>query len=134
MDESLVRAVWHRAGSRCEYCLMPQEHDTLTFQIDHIIAQQHGGPTKLANLTLSCFACNHYKGPNISGIDKLTSQLVPVRLFNPRRHKWSKHFRYEGANLRGVTAIGRTTVEVLAINLPHRVALREFLIKAGLFF
>src|SRR5712691_11314135 len=27
MDAVLVRLVWRRAGNRCEYCRMPQEHD-----------------------------------------------------------------------------------------------------------
>jgi hypothetical protein len=38
-----------------------------------------------------------------------------------------------GAQLFGLTPIGRVTVEVLGINLPHRVALRDFLIQVGLF-
>src|SRR5262245_27457841 len=125
MDESLVRLVWTRANSCREYCLMKQENDTLTFQIDHVISEQHGGPTKPSNLALACYACNHYKGPNISGIDPLGIPYLPVRLFNPRRHKWSKHVRYAGSELRGLTAIGRVTVAVLGINRPHRVELRE---------
>ena len=60
-----------------------------------------------------------------------TGKLAP--LFNPRRHKWSYHFRYEGGKLVGRTAIGRTTVEVLRINLPNLVALREVLMEDGLF-
>jgi hypothetical protein len=50
-------------------------------------------------------------------------------LFNPRRHKWSYHFRCSGTLLRGVTAIGRTTVKVLAMNHPDAVALRESLVR-----
>jgi len=134
MEDSLIQLVWERANSRCEYCFMPQEHDTLTFQIDHVIAVQHGGPTRPGNLALACFACNHHKGPNLSGIDPLGDPFLPVRLFNPRRHKWSKHFRYQGGELYGLTAMGRVTVAVLAINLPHRVELRDYPIKGGPFF
>jgi hypothetical protein len=54
-------------------------------------------------------------------------------LYHPRRHKWSHHFRYEGGTLIGRTAIGRTTIDVLQINLPTLVALREVLLAAGLF-
>jgi hypothetical protein len=54
-------------------------------------------------------------------------------LFNPRRHKWTHRFRYAGGELNGRTAIGRTTVEVLRINLPNLVALRELLKEDGLF-
>ena len=55
------------------------------------------------------------------------------RLFHPRVHKWSAHFRWDGPMLVGRTDIGRTTVEVLEINLPHRVAMREALIDEGVF-
>jgi len=54
-------------------------------------------------------------------------------LFNPRRHKWTHHFRYDGAMLVGRTAIGRTTIEVLRINLPNLVTLREVLMEDGSF-
>jgi hypothetical protein len=73
-----------------------------------------------------CYFCNHYKGPNISGIDNATSKTVP--LFNPRRQKWARHFRWEGSRLVGRTAAGRATVATLRINLRHRVAHRQMLI------
>jgi hypothetical protein len=49
-------------------------------------------------------------------------------LFHPRRHKWSQHFRYEGAVLIGRTVIGRTTIRVLRINREEAVTLRESLL------
>ena len=55
MDNALVRLVWQRALHRCEYCQIPQEHDLVPFEIDHIIAACHGGPTNAANLALACF-------------------------------------------------------------------------------
>jgi hypothetical protein len=58
MDESLVLEVWQRAGDVCEYCHIPQAFFPAPFQIDHIIAQQHGGPTALNNLALSCLHWN----------------------------------------------------------------------------
>jgi hypothetical protein len=54
-------------------------------------------------------------------------------LYHPRRHKWSYHLRYQGGTLIGRTAIGRTTIEVLQINRPYLVAIREVLIAAGVF-
>jgi hypothetical protein len=42
MDDDLVQLVWDRAGSICEYCLLPQEYSHLTFEVDHIIATCHG--------------------------------------------------------------------------------------------
>jgi hypothetical protein len=103
----------------------------LRFQIDHVIAQKHRGPTVESNLALSCFWCNAYKGPNIAGIDPKTRQIVP--LFNPRTDRWTVHFRWDGPLLVGISAAARATIEVLEINHPVRVALRESLIAEGVF-
>ncbi len=101
------------------------------FEIDHIIAEKHKGPTVAANLCLSCFYCNSFKGSDISSRDVVKRKLTP--LFNPRRHKWARHFRWKGAYLVGRTAIGRVTVELLRINDRFRVAFREGLMDEGLF-
>lgn len=131
MDAALIRLVWHRAHHCCEYCQMPQLFDEATFEIDHAISRKHGGPTVAGNLALSCFWCNSFKGSDIAGRDKKTRRLVP--LFNPRRHKWSKHFRWDGPLLVGRTPIGRVTIALLRINDAFRVTLREGLIEEGLF-
>lgn len=131
MDEALVRLVWDRAGDTCEYCRMPREYDDLPFEVDHIIARQHEGPTRPRNLALACFTCSKHKGPNIAGVDPRSGAIV--RLFHPRRHKWQRHFRWDGPMLVGRTPIGRATVAVLAINLPHRIALRQTLIEEDVF-
>ena len=55
------------------------------------------------------------------------------RCLIPGVYKWATHFRYQGGELIGRTAIGRTTVEVLRINLPNFVALREVLMDDRLF-
>lgn len=109
---------------------MPTHETTLAFPIDHIIARQHGGPTALENLALCCGRCNLSKGPNIAGLDPQTRELT--RLFDPRRDIWSEHFAFDGPTVAGLTAIGRTTVVVLAMNQPHQVAKRQALIEAGL--
>jgi hypothetical protein len=131
MDVALVAQVWQRANDLCEYCRMPQELDATPFEIDHIIARKHGGPTVAANLALSCCFCNSHKGSDIAGLDSRTGKLMP--LFNPRRHKCSRHFRWRGAFLLGRTPIGRVTVALLNINDLLRVALRESLIDEGIF-
>jgi hypothetical protein len=110
---------------------LPQACDRLPFQIDHIIARKHHGPTRPGNLCLACFACNNHKGSNISGIDVKTKKIVG--LFNPRRHKWSRHFRWAGPVLVGLTPSGRATVAVLEINLDYRINFRQKLIEEGLF-
>lgn len=131
MNKFLEQLVWRRAQRVCEYCRMPQQHDELPFEVDHIFARKHDGETIPENLALACFSCNNHKGPNIAGRDRTTQRIV--RLFHPRRDQWGRHFRWHVARLVGVTPIGRVTIAVLNINLPHRVALRQGLIKEGLF-
>jgi len=46
-------------------------------------------------------------------------------LFHPRRDQRADHFVYRGAHIRGLTASGRTTVAVLALNDARRLELRE---------
>ena len=129
MDQDLARLVWHRADSRCEYCLLPQSCSLLPFEIDHIIARKHGGATRAANLALSCFYDKSFKGSNIAGVDPRTGRTTP--LFHPRRQKWARHFRWHGPVLVGRTAIGRATIVTLLMNLDARVAHRQALIDAG---
>jgi hypothetical protein len=110
---------------------MPQALSFLPFQIDHVIARQHGGKTNASNLALACPYDNGFKGPNIAGLDPRTGRLV--RLFHPRRHRWERHFRWDGPVLVGRTPMGRATIKVLAINHPLRVEQRRALINAALF-
>ena len=101
------------------------------FQIDHIIARKHGGPTSEDNLALSCFHCNTHKGTNVAGFDNETGELV--RLFHPRKDVWSEHFEWAGPVLIGLTPVGRTTIYVLGINDPEYVEVRDSLRKEGVF-
>jgi HNH endonuclease len=129
MDAALIRLVWKRAEHCCEYCQLPQQYDDRPFEIDHIISRKHDGPTVAGNLALSCFRCNSFKGTDISSLDG--RKLTP--LFNPRRQAWSRHFRWDGPYLVGRTPVGRVTVELLNINHPIRIELREGLIEEGVF-
>lgn len=131
MDEALVQLVWQRAHRCCEYCQLPQVYSTVSFEVDHVIAGKHGGPTSAGNLALTCFYCDSFKGPNIAGIDPRTRKIV--RLYTPRRHKWDRHFRWEGPLLVGRTPVGRATIDVLNISDPVAVATRAVLLDAGLF-
>src|SRR5205823_5457258 len=114
MNISLAEFVRERAHQCCEYCRMPQIYDEFPFEIDHVVAEQHGGKTVASNLALACFADNHHKGPNLAGIGSQDSQAHV--LFNPRRYSWARHFRWEGPILVGRTAVGRATNAVLGIN------------------
>jgi hypothetical protein len=128
---SLRQFVWDRAAGRCEYCHFPQTLTILPHELDHIVAQQHRGPTIESNLCLACAHCNAHKGPNLAGIDPHTSLMV--RLFNPRTDSWTDHFRWRGAVLEGLSDIGRATIVVLAINEAERILTRRLAIEAELF-
>ncbi len=129
MDTALEQLVRRRSGGCCEYCHLPEACSSTPFEIDHIVAEQHGGKAVPGNLAFACFACNHHKGPNLAGIDSKTRKRA--WLFHPRRHKWAKHFRWNGPVLVGRTAVGRATIAVLAINQSHRVAQRAALMEEG---
>jgi 5-methylcytosine-specific restriction endonuclease McrA len=131
MDAALIRQVWRRADGCCEYCRLSQEFDDRPFEIDHIRSQKHIGASIASNLALSCFRCNSFKGSDIGSIDAVTRKLTP--LFNPRRHKWATHFRWDGPYLVGRPPIGRVTVALLHINDAVRVELGEELMAERLF-
>jgi hypothetical protein len=131
VNSNLVRQVGQRATDRCEYCHLPAKFFPVTFHIDHITPRQHGGSTELDNLALACLHCNRHKGPNLAGLDSRDGTLVP--LFHPRRDLWSDHFEWYDTMLIGRTAIGRTTVTVLAMNAADFRAVRESLLAEGRF-
>jgi hypothetical protein len=99
-------------------------------EIDHIIAEKHGGPTDTDNLALACAICNGFKGSDLASIDAESGDIVP--LFNPRRDRWTEHFRLESGRIEPLTASGRATVRLLQLNHPHRVEERLLLLAAGI--
>ena len=128
---ALRLAVRKRARSRCEYCRLPDLLPHLVrFQLEHIQAKRHAGPTTLTNLAWSCPRCNERKGTNLSAIDPDTNRIA--RVFNPRRDAWTRHFVCEGLHIRGTTALGRATVWLLEFNSEERLKLRAGLDKLGL--
>jgi len=133
MDEALEREVRRRAGGICEYCRLPAAVHPTPFEIEHVIPKQHGGRTVLSNLAYCCLHCNRHKGPNVCGLERRGSRTYFVPLFNPRKHKWNRHFRWSGPYVVGRTAIGRVTIQVLAMNDSLRVAVRASLMADGLF-
>jgi hypothetical protein len=74
---------------------------------------------------------NSSKGPSIAGVDPDSGAITP--LFHPRQDAWTDHFYWQGALLVGRSAKGRTTIDVLEINEPDRVALRASLQMEGRF-
>ncbi|MHB8974844.1 MAG: HNH endonuclease [Pirellulaceae bacterium] len=130
MESEKRYTVKKRAGDRCEYCRLRQQHALLWHhQIEHIVPLKHGGTHDVDNLALACVRCNLSKGPNLSGIDAVTGQVVV--LFDPRRQDWDDHFAYEGAKIVGLTPSGRATVATLNMNETRRLDLREELLRNG---
>jgi 5-methylcytosine-specific restriction endonuclease McrA len=129
MDAGTREFVRRRAAYRCEYCLLHQEHSELTHHIEHIIAKQHGGTDEASNLALACHRCNLRKGPNLTAIDPVTRDIVP--LFHPRHNGWAEHFVLEGERVVGLTAVGRATIELLAMNDARRLELRMQILNSG---
>ena len=125
----LRHAVWQRARVHCEYCLISEQDSLAPHEPDHIVAAQHGGLAVLENLALACYDCNHHKGPNLASLDPQTGQSV--FLFNPRRQRWTEHFRLDGAVIAPLTPLGRATAALLRFNEPQRIRLRLELQKAG---
>src|SRR4051812_26365002 len=131
MTQELADLVRRRAEFVCEYCLLPQSIHGWVFEIDHIIAEQHGGKTEAANLSLCCPRCNRRKGPNVAGVDPESGNIIP--LFNPRLDRWSDHFSWNESEIVGRTPPGRATIVVLAMNDSIRIAVRTVLIDEGIF-
>lgn len=88
-------------------------------EVDHVIAQKHGGKTSLDNLAFACFECNRYKGSDVASFDPQTGQLAA--LFNPRTQVWTEHFRATDGVILALTAEGRVTVTLLQLNAPTRI-------------
>ena len=58
ISETLRSEIRLRAQGVCEYCCMPEQISSLSFQVDHIIAQPYEGSDELSNLVWSCTLCN----------------------------------------------------------------------------
>jgi len=120
---SLRRLVIHRARGRCEYCNLSQAGQEATFHIDHVIPWAKGGRTSLGNLALACVSCSLRKEARQWAVDLETGRRI--RLFNPRRQRWSSHFRWDGVYVVGLTATGRATISALQMNRSLIVAIRR---------
>ena len=103
ISRELRRLVVERAGNLCEYCFIP---DTVgvSFQIDHIISEKHGGSTTDGEL---------------------------ARFFNPRRDFWEEHFRLDEAAIQPITEIGEVTVRIFDFNNDERIIERQALMEVN---
>ncbi len=119
---TLRRQVIESAGNRCEYCLLPTEVAFFPHEVDHVVAEKHGGATDIDNLAFACWRCYRHKVSDLTSFDPQTRQRSP--LFNPRTQVWTEHFAYEGERIIGLTPEGRTTVNLLRLNSEERLSER----------
>lgn len=131
VSTELRQIVIQRAQGRCEYCRYPEAFAFLTFEIEHVVAEKHGGKTTSANLAWACPHCNRFKGTDLGSLDPETGQLTPF--FNPRAQEWREHFHIQGAHIVPLTPEGRFTVAVLRFNLPERLQERQRLLDADVY-
>ncbi|MDX1991870.1 MAG: HNH endonuclease signature motif containing protein [bacterium] len=124
------KAVIERSGDCCEYCRLASVSVTIPFHVDHVIPIKHGGTDDFENLCFACFKCNAHKGYDLTGFDPLTSEIT--RLYHPRQQRWEEHFTLEdNLQIIGITAEGRTTVQLLQINNEERIEHRQILAELG---
>jgi hypothetical protein len=124
---ALRRLVQERAASKCEYCQLQAQVAFYPHEIDHIIAEKHGGKTESENLAYTCWRCNRHKGSDLGSFDPQTNDFC--FLFHPRQQAWLEHFQFQSAQLIGLTAIGRTTVQLLQLNSLERLSERQRLLE-----
>jgi len=127
---ALRKQVYERAKGGCEYCLIPDVATFAPHEIDHIIAQKHGGRTEVENLVLSCTLCNKHKGSDLASVDPENGKIVP--LYHPRQDQWAEHFCFNEAEFVPLTAVGRVTIRLLQLNRKDRVEERQLLLQAGM--
>ncbi len=127
---ALRRQVYERAKGCCEYCLIPDVTTFAPHEIDHIIAEKHGGLSESENLALSCTLCNKHKGSDLVSVDPETEKIVP--LYHPRQDLWREHFCLSEAEFMPLTPIGRVTIRLLQLNRRDRVDERQLLLQAGM--
>jgi HNH endonuclease len=131
VSEVVRGQVREQAQNRCGYCQSPQQYVLGLLEIDHIIPIGKGGTDAEDNLWLACRLCNGFKGTQTHAGDPGTGRRV--RLFNPRRQRWARHFLWsdDGTRIIGRTACGRATVVVLQLNHVIAVMVRREWVAAG---
>lgn len=123
--------VREQAHHRCGYCRSSQQYVLGLLEIDHIIPKARGGTDDEENLWLACRMCNGFKGTQTYARDPISGRRV--RVFNPRRQRWSRHFMWseDSTRLIGRTACGRATVVALQLNHVMAVLVRREWVSAG---
>lgn len=131
IPQTLRDAVRRRAHQRCEYCHSVEWLTGQRHELDHILPVHLSGGSTFENLCLACSSCNRHKQIRTTATDPESG--AEVSLFNPRLQLWREHFTWNAGGMRlvGLTAIGRATIEALAMNHSLVVAARSFWVSTG---
>ena len=131
ITREIANRVRKAARNRCGYCLSPQNLMPLELEIEHLLPKSQGGTNEEDNLWLSCRSCNSFKGSQTHAYDPLTGRRI--RLFNPRRQQWSRHFTWssDGTEIIGLTICGRATIIALKLNNIFALTARSEWVAAG---
>lgn len=131
LTKEIRNQVARRAGHCCEYCGSQARFSPDSFSIEHIFPRARGGTNALGNLALACQGCNARKYTAIEAPDPETGELV--RLYNPRKDAWENHFEWveDSTKLKGLTPIGRASIQKMGLNRQALLNLRGVLFAAG---
>ncbi|GEM_PF-1604969 len=86
------RLVRERADKRCEYCRYSADYACSSFICKPILPRVRGSGNSPSELAYACAACKNHKYDKTHARDPQTKRIV--RLCNPRRQKWSRHFQW----------------------------------------
>ncbi|NER45996.1 MAG: HNH endonuclease [Symploca sp. SIO1A3] len=127
----LKRRIRQHFSECCAYCRTAEFLTAMTFEFEHILPLSAEGETVFENLCFACPSCNRHKSDRQTAIDPESGKAVA--LFHPQKQVWTKHFAWSegGKELKGLTAVGRATIEALRMNRPALVQARVMWIKLG---
>ena len=63
------------------------------FSVEHIIPRARRGKHSRDNLAFSCLGCNNFKYTFVQARDPSGGEIV--RLFHPRKQRWTDHFAWD---------------------------------------
>ena len=131
VPDDVRRQVRDRYANCCAYCRAAEHLSVAIFEIEHIVPRSADGQTVLENLCLACPSCNRYKSDRTEALDLKSQERVP--LFSPNRDVWDDHFSWndDATEIIGLTATGRSTIELLRMNRPQLVRLRRMWVAMG---
>ncbi len=131
ISSKLRQQVAARAKYCCEYCQSQARYSPDPFAIEHIQPIAKGGSSQLENLAFACQGCNGRKYIHTEALDPISQRIVS--LYHPRKDCWTDHFQWseDYTQVRGLTPVGRATVEKLQLNRTGLVNLRRLLYQTN---